>query len=154
MQSLFLTVLHRSALPTNFTWAELYGTLKSFYPGKVKFEPVTGENWDLLTGHLMDYRSHALIQYRSDKSRLYQEHCILHEIAHLFLFYLLTAAERSAIQTKDERNEESRMQVAACRSSARGRERTPMEELAEQLAFYLARGIIRGDVQNEFKTFR
>lgn len=138
--ALLATTLSRLGLPARYDWPELLSALKRVYPGTVKFVGVSSGVWKTLASYLIHTPTHSVIQYSENSPQLYREHCIMHEIGHLLIDYLLSGAERALLVDVGSAPETS--DTAICRAFRRGEGFNLTELLAERIAFALGVGLI------------
>lgn len=124
----------------------------------IRIEPVGNEKWETLTALLVETDESANILIRHDDSEIYQNHCILHELAHIIYNHpgCRTAKATAPAMAHSDFSDKVRGRILALESG----EATEVEGAsaiiegeAESLAYLLARRLLRPRHQADERTF-
>ncbi|MBN9633270.1 MAG: hypothetical protein J0I18_22145 [Actinobacteria bacterium] len=124
----------------------------------IRIEPVGNEKWETLTALLVETDDSANILIRHDDSEIYQNHCILHELAHIIYNHpgCRTAKATAPAMVHSDFSDKVRGRILALESG----ELTEVEGAsaiiegeAESLAYLLARRLLRPRHQADERIF-
>jgi hypothetical protein len=124
----------------------------------IRIEAVGNEKWETLTALLVETDASANILIRHDDSQLYQNHCILHELAHIIYNHpgCRTAKATAPAIAHSDFSDKVRGRILALQaggfSEIEGASAV-IEGEAESLAYLLARRLLRPRHQADERVF-
>lgn len=124
----------------------------------IRIEAVGNEKWETLTALLVETDESANILIRHDDSQLYQNHCILHELAHIVYNHpgCRTAKATAPAMAHSDFSDKVRGRILALESGGLTEiegASAIIEGEAESLAYLLARRLLRPRHQADERVF-
>lgn len=120
-------------------WTSVVAKVESVYGKPIKLRSVDDGQLAQLSGLWIDTKAYGIVHYRAGDPTFYQAHSIAHELGHILMNHddcnVLRSIDLSSVP---EIGVEGEVQ----RARGRGLLRTPDEEIAEQIAYVLARRML------------